>query len=413
MHDSLDLPQAAAVNPVRDEPHRVAASPGGAATADPTAPARASARESEGEPARPRLTREERLALEHERLLAAVASGKTVRLQERVAWILHRQPHTRNSDAALQLAYWQEYETEIYEEFKADPERNYKKLTRLTSIARARAKIQNQHHLFLASPEVRKRRGQLSEEERERHATEIPPSPLITVFADESGKTDQNLVVGSVWLIDARDTFHIAGRVLDWRVSTGFDAELHFSEITRDTLPRYIAFVELVLSDAPLISFKSISVPRAGIRAPDGAFEVLFYELLRQGLRHEHETGRAPMPRRLVFWKDEETEGRGRDLLILARLRESLAGASGVHFGGQLAIDACEALNSTHHPLLQLADLYTGSINRTLSRDRTSTKPKDVFADHLLERVRGLPGDELAQRMTVGAEGDAEVCLRL
>ena len=61
------------------------------------------------------LGREERLARDRDRLLSALAAGRTIGIQERVAWILSTQPNTRDSDAALQLAYWQEYEPEVYE----------------------------------------------------------------------------------------------------------------------------------------------------------------------------------------------------------------------------------------------------------------------------------------------------------
>lgn len=362
---------------------------------------------------RPRLTREERLELERERILASVASGEALRLQERVAWILSTQPPTRNSDAALQLAYWQEYETEVYEQWKENPEEHYKRLTRLTSIARARAKIQNQHRLFQASPEIRKRRGRLSEEERERHAADTPPRPTITVFADESGKTQATLIVGSVWFLDPVDTFRLVRRVQEWRQATGFDEELHFTDLTPRTLERYIEFVELIIGEAPLISFKYITMPRAGLRAVDDGFQLLFYELMRRGLQHEHDTGRAPMPRQLMLWKDEEAEGKGRDLLILAKLRESLTLASGAHFDGQFCVETCEALPSKHHALLQLADLYTGSINRSLVRAHTTDRPKDVLADYLLDRVRGLAGTERTAQVTVDALGDVEVQLRL
>jgi len=70
-------------------------------------------------------------------------------------------------------------------------------------------------------------------------------------------------------------------------------------------------------------------------------------------------------------------------------------------------------MNSQSQPLLQLADLYTGSINRTRSRVRSTDQPKDTFADFFLQRVRGLGGANREERMAVGDEGDVEVQLHV
>lgn len=357
-----------------------------------------------------RRTAEERREAERNRILNAVASGKAEILLERTAWILSRWPHTRDSDIALQIQYWKEFEPERYAELADDSKVLYR-LTRLTSLSRARARIQNTHRLFQASPEIRKRRGRLSEEERERLATAPVPSPIITVYADESGKTGQHLIVGSVWFLDPIDTLSVQNRVSEWRASTRFDAELHFAEVTQRTLDRYCEFVDVVIDSTALISFKSVSVPRAGIGSVEDALHVLFYELIRQGVQHEDETGRAPLPRRVLVWKDLEQAGS--DRIMLARLRDALATASGSQFAGKLFVEECEAIDSRDQPLVQLADLYTSSINRTLARAPGSDRPKDRLAHYLLGRVRGMPGDERVQRLSANGTRDMEIHIRL
>jgi hypothetical protein len=100
-----------------------------------------------------------------------------------------------------------------------------------------------------------------------------------------------------------------------------------------------------------------------------------------------------------------------RDRVILSTLREKLIAASGVHFRGGLAVEFCEAINSKGQPLLQLADLYAGSINRIINRAKTSENPKNVFADFLLDRIR-QNAVERFERMDLG-DGDSEVHLSL
>ena len=119
------------------------------------------------------------------------------------------------------------------------------------------------------------------------------------------------------------------------------------------------------------------------------------------------------MPRRLILWKDQEAGGQGRDVLILTKLRQALTAASRLHFDGKLGVEMCETLNSSSQPLLQLADLYTSSINRTMVRAQASSHPKDVLADYLLERVRSLGGVDQTRRLSVGSQSDVEVTLHL
>jgi hypothetical protein len=87
------------------------------------------------------------------------------------------------------------------------------------------------------------------------------------------------------------------------------------------------------------------------------------------------------------------------------------AAAAG-EFANRLHLDQeFEAIDSRTQILIQLADLYAGSINRVLARQQTSQNPKDVFADHLLARVRNPGGEE---RFGVrDQEQDFEVALAL
>ncbi|HXT17676.1 MAG TPA: DUF3800 domain-containing protein [Gemmatimonadaceae bacterium] len=359
------------------------------------------------------LERAAKLAEERERLLAALASGSDKTFQEKIAWLLNTQPETRDSDISLQIAYWKEYEADLYEQFRDDPEQTYRRLTRHASVARARAKIQNQFRLFLATDVVRKRRGQMSEEERERHANDEAPAPTIVVYADESGKTDTDLLIGSVWFVNPEDTWKLARYITGWKVAKGLDLEFHYSTLSRDNLPVYRALVDLVFDQIPLISFKSIRVPRQGIRAKDEAFEWMLTQLLIRGVEHEDANRRATLPRRIAVYKDQEAQGQGRDKLIVSKVKEALIEASANRFNNQLRVEHCEALDSKDQPLLQLADLFTGSLNRVLVRGATSDHHKDQFADYLLERIQRAGGISIHEDDAAEGIGDLQVDLRL
>lgn len=331
---------------------------------------------------RPKRTKEEKLAYEREQIFRGAVGGVFDTLNQRVAWLLNNYPETRNSDIKLQLRYWSHFEN--WDGGPIPPEELFER-ARLTSLSRGRAYIQNTHNLFLASPEIRKRRGKLSEEERQRALEEQPHFPLLAVYADESGKGADNLIVASVWFLHPPETLPLLNRIAQWRSERAFEAELHFKTLRRGELLLYKEFVDLVLSTAASISFKAISVSRHGISRINEALDDLYQFLLLRGAEHEAGTGRAPLPRSIQLWKD--LEEKGRDQILLAKLAENLAQAGKTRFDGQLTVDEFEAVPSNELVLLQIADLYAGSLNRAMNASGEKHGPKDDFSEYMLARV--------------------------
>lgn len=333
------------------------------------------------------------------RLLRSIAAGNLGTLHERIAWILNHYPETRDSDVKLQLQYWDNFEG--YDGGMISPDDLFR-FTRLTSIARARAKLQNEYKLFLANIEVRKHRGTLSENEREKAIEQKPEYPVFVVYADESGKTADHLIVGSMWFLHGPETLKLFREIADWRESTGYKKEFHFKELDDSNFERYVEFSNLIIDSACTISFKAISVERRGHTRIDQAINDLYYHLIIRGIEHEINTGRGPLPRSLMLWKDLEEIGR--DKLMLANLKDRLLHAGKVQFKGELNVDLLEAINSEKQPLIQMADLFTSSNNRILNATGTRNGPKDKFADYLLRKLNmpaGPSSEDHMQDMTV------------
>jgi hypothetical protein len=348
---------------------------------------------------------EEKIEAQRKRVLSAVASGHLDTMQERVAWILNHHPETRDSDIALQLRYWREFEEDLYDGYSIDV-KDYYKLTRLTSIARERARVQNIFKLFQASDDVRKRRGTIEESEHEKSVEQHPDYHSYAVYLDESGKTGDHLIVGSMWLLDGAESLKILRRLLDWKKANGFEGEFHFNSITEAKLPHYFGAAEFIAQNSSVMSFKAISVIRAGSGSVNDALGKLGYHLLVRGIDAEHKSGRATLPRNLQVWKDAEEIGR--DKLILAELETKLKEASKALFDEKLRVDMTAAVESTENELIQIADLFVSSLNRVLNASGERTSPKDRFADHLLERL-GLPdGPTMEER-----DGDMTVHIAL
>lgn len=314
-----------------------------------------------------------------------------------MAWILNHYPKTRDSDITLQLTYWKRFDSDVYSGGHIDPEDLYT-LTRLTSLQRARAKIQNTYKLFQASPEVRQRRGKLEEAEKEK-AVEQQPSYDETFFvcADESGKTQNNLVVGSLWFLHAPETATITQESEACKRRHSFEDELHFKKINKSNLPLYKEVADILANKSSTISFKSISVEKKGIAKVSDALTELYYLLLVNGVQHEHETGRGSLPRMLQLWKDAEEPGS--DNLMLGSIEDRVVQAGKSRFDGKLKADHFEAVDSEKMLPIQLADLFTSSVNRVLNATGARNGVKDSFADYLLESI-GMPSGPTQEKST-------------
>lgn len=319
---------------------------------------------------------------EREKLLEKVSAAKLDTLQERVAWILNHYPEARDSDITLQIKYWDTFEPDLGggEYIKRADLYN---LTRLTSLARARAKIQNTYRLFQASPEIQKQRMKLSSEELAKAIEQKPVFPSLTIYADESGKTGNFLIVGSVWVLHPPQLLDFFNRVKEWKDRHSFNGEFHFKSITENKLPLYKGFANFLVNNSATISFKAISVENSGFGNIDDAFLRLFCLLISRGVEHEDSTRRAALPRGIQIWKDLEEAGK--DKLFLARLKDELKAISQNKFDNKLAIDELWSVDSKGNILIQVADLFTSSINRVLNAQGNRGGAKDQFADYFLE----------------------------
>ena len=187
----------------------------------------------------------QKIEQERETLLARLSRGDDTHLITRVAHIINRFPSTRNSDITLQLRYWEEY-SEGYDPNSLDPHNLYE-YERLTSIARARAKIQNECGPFLATEDCRRHRRNREAIERERQLATAPETGSVFVYCDESGYdgTSVYMQVGGVWVVesDLQRAFYF------WKKDNDIQYEFHFTKMDRRKKPMYQAFFDYALEN--------------------------------------------------------------------------------------------------------------------------------------------------------------------
>ncbi len=327
--------------------------------------------------------KEERIEKEKQELLNRVVSGQIENIRDRVAYILNHSNEARNSDIDLAWLYWGAFEKDKFSGSMISRQQ-MKEMARISSLSRIRAKIQNEYKLFQADDKVKRFRGMLEDDKRI-EAIEDKPIGLgqYSVYIDETGKTQDYLSVGSLWILKF-DIVAVTTATLQlkkWVTEKQIDFEFHFNALTKNRLPLYKEFFVKFLTMFPETGFKLIVLNNKGFRDKEKAITDLTYHLIIKGIEHENGTGRAPLPRVLQLWLDEEEKGS--DQLKIENIKERLKSqkVEGLYLGDFVAASSKGSI------YLQIVDLFTAAINRKL-HSTSDTNVKDEFANFVLNVLR-------------------------
>lgn len=322
--------------------------------------------------------------------------------RSRVAFLLNMYPETRDSDMTLTLRYWQVFQSDLYTSGSVSPHLLFK-LERLTTIARLRAKIQNDYGLFRGSEEVQRKRRQREETFREDMATDKPTTRMVQVFVDETGKTGDYAIVGSVWFLDPARAAYFQRDVSRLATDSNIKEEFHFAECKKSHLDKYKAFVDLVGNYRALMGFKAIVAKRSGTRRKaDDAIKELLRLLLIKGFQEEIETSRLTPPRSLIVTVDQ---GLGADPIDRENLTLEVSRTLSEKHGDGNQIERISETDSKTSAAIQLADLFSGAINRRLNPVGEQRNHKDDLADYVIS--------SLSPEVEEMGEGDSFSVIRL
>lgn len=299
----------------------------------------------------------------------------------RVAFLLNMYPDTRDSDIKLTLTYWKVFQPDLYTSGSVPPYLLFK-LERLTTIARLRAKIQNDYGLFRGTAEVQRKRRQIEESVREDIAADKPTTRKVQVFVDETGKTGEYAILGSVWFLDPAHAVFFQNEVSKLASNANIRGEFHFAECKRSHLEHYRAFIDLVGRHRAYMSFKAIVVRRSGMsRKSDDTIKELFPLLLVKGFAQEVETSRLTLPRSLVVTVDK---GGCADAIDRDKLATEISSRISSRWGAENIVERISETESKSSAAIQLADLFSGAINRRLNPVGEQRNHKDELADYVI-----------------------------
>jgi len=343
---------------------------------------------SEEELEKDRMKKEEKKSKADE-LWKAIQAGDNKTLTTRVANILNRYPDTRDSDLTLQMQYWRVYNGLDSENI--DIKKLYG-LERLTSIARARAKIQNEYELFQARDEVKRRRKTLEEQEKESQLLDKPSYDSLEVYSDETGKTGDYVFVAGFWFLNASTSSKIQRDFLKWssekeKSGVTMPKEFHFKDLSntnRDQLKLYKDFFNFIIQNGEMVSFKAVGVNQKKIkRMPVTELVIkLYYQFVRLGVEHEINSERISLPRKINLTKDQDGESE----LVIETIKQELGDNFKLHYDDRLIMDQLITMESHKNIFLQFADLFAAAINRKYNSP--GNNHKDELANYILDSVR-------------------------
>lgn len=344
-------------------------------------------------PKKPKLSKDEKIAKERLSLEAALDSQRLDSVRERIAYILNNYPSARNSDKKLALLYWRLFEGAS---FSPDLQDQIFKLTHVPTLTRERAKIQNDFRLFLAKPEVQRRRGVKQEESFETYAPGDEIEQRVVVYADENGKSGEVMSVGGVWFLDPDRYFEVYQALLSYKKENRVKGELKFAGLSRYDCSIAYGYLKKFLVARSFTSFKIIWVRQSDLRRDvESALYGLYRHFMLEGAMSEVGSGRIALPRRIELQKDSDD---GSDIINLKDMETQLVKDLNGRFGNQLLLTSVYSVNSAAHDVMQAVDLIVGSFGRVFNRSGGSTRNhKDDFAESVLQLIGVSPEEMVPQ----------------
>jgi len=296
---------------------------------------------------------------------------------------LNLYPHTRNSDVSLSLKFWETFQPEIFNPNGIMPKDLFK-LERLHYIVRARAKIQNEYGLFQADSNVRRQRKHIEEEMEEAVIEDSAPRKVAWIYADETGKNQDFVIVAAVWVLTGRAVFDVSRAIESWQVgSLWSEREVHFAKFGKQDIQPLSEYLEVVKGNREFLSLKFVAVERSSTkRSIDEVVHKLHEHMLIRGAEHEIARGRIALPREIDLTMDSE---QSLDSFALSELKRRINEEYKRYEGG-LALAEIKTVSSRNSRLVQLADVLAGAINRRLNY-HGDRNVKDEMADMIIDRL--------------------------
>ena len=317
-------------------------------------------------------------------LLASLAGADFSKQKTKVAYILNLYPKARDSDITLTLKYWETFQPDIFNPHGILPKDLFS-LERMHYLVRARAKIQNEYHLFTANSEVKRFRRKHEEKMSEEVLTDAVARKVVNVYADETGKTQDYVIVSSVWVLTGRAVFTVSQAITKWKEQSRWDKrEVHFTKFGKQDFETLKEYLGVIVQNREYLSFKSIAVERSKTkRSIEDVVTKLHEHMLLRGTEHEISNNRIGLPQKIEVTLDNE---QSLDAITLEELKQRVNSEYSNKYKNDVEVSQIETISSRNSPLVQLSDLTAGAINRKLNH-KGGRNFKDEMAELVIEML--------------------------
>lgn len=327
---------------------------------------------------------EQKREAERAALLQALADSKYATIEQRVCTILRDFPETRDSDTALLIRYWKQFQPEVLLEWDPLQLEALFELEKVESITRARRRVQNDLELFQATPRTLALRGEAQMDFLQYLAAQREDDPEIRFFLDETGNDPQERYtgIGGFCVLDWRQFEMQHAALVKWRERQGWPETLHFNKLTTDMAPFLALLAELKKRRAGLLF---VGYALQARRNKQEMFFHLIAQLLVESLRRAAELGCLNVCRAVTIVKERED---GFDNLYLQELETSLHKLLAREFPGRAYLKAVTPLPKGREVLLECADIIASGMRRREVFGGTHSK------DKVAEAVMNVTGFE-------------------
>ncbi len=293
-------------------------------------------------------------------------------------------PEARDSDITLTLKYWETFQPDIFNPHGILPKDLFR-LERMHYLVRARSKIQNEYNLFTAKSEVKRFRRKHEETMSDEVLKDAKPRKLVHIYADETGKTQDFVIVSSVWVLTGRAVFTVTQAITTWKDKSRWSKrEVHFTKLGKKDLDTLKEYLGIVLQNREYLSFKSIAVERAKTkRSIESVVEKLHEHMLLRGAEHEISSNRIGLPQKIEVTLDQE---QSLDSITLEELKRRINAEYHTKYGDDVEVSQIATISSRNSPLVQLSDLVAGAINRKLNH-KGERNYKDEMAELVIQML--------------------------
>ena len=314
----------------------------------------------------------------------------------KVAYTLWKKPKTRESDITLSLEYYKLF----YPDYVVDEKINFKDfyiIPKMYDIQRDRATVQNDERLFRPSVETLNKRFKKQIENEERYSSYIY-TPEYSLFLDDSGKTDNYFFIAGI-LVNGNDTINIFSKEIieiKNKIAQKHNIvikELKFNSIDKKNYKFYIEFLEQVQNLFDKVVFCSSALEVKHLkehnkkRKPIDCIKLMLEPITFLAVRYSLKSTLTNSLSNLNIIIDENE---AIDVIGKNTIEQELQEKINHNFEYFARMNKFTTQDSKENILIQLADLYAGSLNNVFSAKEIiseNAQCKRNFANKFLDIV--------------------------